>query len=395
MTGKTYLLTGGAGFIGSCAVGMLVERGAKVIVLDALTYAGFEENLRWIDEQGYPGSYELVRGAIEDGALVASLLLEHQPDAVLNFAAESHVDNSIANPAAFIQTNVVGCYTMLEASRAYWAALEGEKREVFRFVQVSTDEVFGELGAEGKFHEAYPMQPNSPYSASKAAGDHLARAWGHTYGMPVIVTNCTNNYGPRQFPEKLIPLMITRALEGGELPVYGDGRNVRDWIHVEDHSAGVVLALLKGVPGETYCFGGDAEKTNLDVVHALCDTLDGLRPRADGQSYRTQIRFVEDRAGHDFRYAMDDSKAQRELGFTRKHTFDAGLQATVEWYLANTDWCQTVTSRDVHSPLAGESKRTTSDWVGGHKSSIHYSAPHRIASGSSTPPQGGSSQEVG
>lgn len=322
-----------------------MQRGAHVVVLDALTYAGFEENLRWIDDAGYAGRYTLVRGSITDGGLVNRLLTEHQPEAVLNFAAESHVDNSIAAPSEFIQTNIIGTYTMLEAARAYWMGLEAEAKAAFRFVQISTDEVYGSLGDEGKFHEAYPMQPNSPYSASKAAGDHLARAWFHTYGLPTIVTNCTNNYGARQYPEKLIPLMITRALSGGTLPVYGDGLNIRDWIHAEDHVSGVLLALEKGVAGETYCFGGNAERTNLHVVHTLCDVLDEVRPKADGTSYRTHIAFVQDRAGHDRRYAIDDSKAVRELGFTRTHTFESGLKHTIAWYLDNAAWCDAVMNK--------------------------------------------------
>lgn len=345
MHNNTYLLTGGAGFIGSCATGMLVARGARVIVLDALTYAGFRENLQWIDIAGFSGSYELVEGSITDRSQVIALLESYRPCAVLNFAAESHVDNSIASPGAFIQTNIVGTYTMLETARQFWLRLDESARAAFRFVQISTDEVYGSLGETGTFHEDYPMQPNSPYSASKAAGDHLARAWFHTYGLPTIVTNCTNNYGARQFPEKLIPRMITNALAGDTLPVYGDGGNIRDWIHVEDHCAGVLLALDRGVPGETYCFGGNAEKTNIDVVHAICDILDRVRPRSDGASYRTQIAFVEDRAGHDRRYAIDDSKAQRELGFTRAHDFASGLEQTVAWYLENQSWRDAVLAR--------------------------------------------------
>jgi dTDP-glucose 4,6-dehydratase len=341
MQKQTYLLTGGAGFIGSTAVAQLVEKGAHVVVLDALTYAGFRENLNWLDGSNHAGSYELVHGSITDGALVARLLKQHKPKAVLNFAAESHVDNSIAAPNEFIQTNIIGTYTMLEAARAYYETLSASEKAEFRFVQVSTDEVYGSLGDEGKFHEEYPMQPNSPYSASKAAGDHLARAWFHTYGLPTIVTNCTNNYGARQYPEKLIPLMITNALQGGRLPIYGDGLNIRDWIHVEDHASGVLLALMRGTVGETYCFGGNAEKTNMQVVHTLCDILDELRPKANG-SYRDQIVFVEDRKGHDRRYAIDDSKAQRNLGFTRKHSFESGLRDTVNWYLNNDAWCKAV-----------------------------------------------------
>lgn len=340
MSAKTLLITGGAGFIGSAFVGQAVERGLKVVVLDALTYAGHRENLSWIKP-----SAELVVGSICDGALVGKLLAEYKPDAVINFAAESHVDNSITGPGAFIQTNIIGVYTMLEASRAYWNGLPEAKKHLFRYIQVSTDEVYGSLGPTGKFSEKTPMKPNSPYSASKAAGDHLARAWHETYGLPAIVTNCTNNYGPRQFPEKLIPLMITRALAGDKLPVYGDGKNIRDWIHVEDHSAGVFLALEKGIAGETYCFGGDAEKNNLEVVHTICAILDELRPKNTGESYAKQIAFVTDRPGHDRRYAVDDSKAQNELGFTRKYEFETGIRATVEWYLANQGWCQSVSTK--------------------------------------------------
>lgn len=339
---KTYIVTGGAGFIGSCAVGKLVERGAHVAVLDALTYAGFRENLSWLDNADYVGSYELIHGSITEGAMVLSMLEHYRPEAVLNFAAESHVDNSIANPGEFVQTNVMGVYAMLEAARAYWAASDGVAQQGFRFVQVSTDEVFGSLRDTGKFHEEYPMQPNSPYSASKAAGDHLARAWFHTYGLPTIVTNCTNNYGQRQYPEKLIPLMITHAIEGKSLPIYGDGKNIRDWIHVEDHVSGVLLAMHHGRVGETYCFGGNAEKNNIEVVEGLCRILDELYPREGGGSYREQIAFVKDRAGHDRRYAIDDSKAERELGFTRKHNFATGLRDTVQWYLTHGDWCQAV-----------------------------------------------------
>ncbi len=342
---KTILLTGGAGFIGSCAVGMLVEQGANVVVLDALTYAGHEKNLEWIDSQGFTGSYVFVKGSITDGALVTQLLNKHQPDAVMNFAAESHVDNSITSPSEFIQTNMIGTYTMLEAARHYWNQLSDQTKAAFRFVQISTDEVYGSLGSTGKFHEDYPMQPNSPYSASKAAGDHLARAWFHTYGLPTIVTNCTNNYGQRQYPEKLIPLMILHAIQGKPLPIYGDGKNIRDWIHVEDHCGGVLLACLHGKPGDTYCFGGNAEKNNNDVVTHLCDLLNELQPKGNNTSYSEQITYVTDRAGHDRRYAMDDSKARTELNFTRMHDFDTGLRSTIKWYLGNQDWCNAVTEK--------------------------------------------------
>jgi dTDP-glucose 4,6-dehydratase len=332
----TLLVTGGAGFIGSAFVRQAVAAGQRVIILDALTYAGHRVNLEGVDET----LHALVVGDIADGELVARLLAEHHVDAIAHFAAESHVDNSINKPSAFIDTNIVGTYRLLEASREYWNKLAPEKKAAFRFLQVSTDEVYGSLGPKGAFNETTAMKPNSPYSASKAAGDHLARAWHKTYGLPVLVTNCSNNYGPRQHPEKLIPHMITRALAGESLPVYGDGKNIRDWIHVEDHCAGVALALEKGAPGETYCFGGQAEFTNIDLVQTICKTLDTLRPLKRGGSYASQIAFVTDRLGHDRRYAIDDAKARRELGFKRRHDFDSGLRATVEWYLANGEWCK-------------------------------------------------------
>jgi dTDP-glucose 4,6-dehydratase len=337
---RTLLVTGGAGFIGSSFVAEAVAKGDTVIVLDALTYAGHRANLEWISGEG---SYHLVVGSINDSKLVSRLLKEYAVDAVVNFAAESHVDNSIDSPAIFIETNITGTYSMLETSLAYWRELTGAKKQNFRYVQISTDEVYGSLGETGKFNEETPMRPNSPYSASKAAGDHLVRAWYETYGLPTILTNCSNNYGPRQFPEKLIPHMITRALSGQALPVYGDGKNVRDWIHVEDHCHGVMLALEKGRPGETYCLGGNAERQNIDLVHSLCSILDELQPREAGQPYKSLIKFVADRAGHDRRYAIDDNKAVRELGFTRRYSFEEGLKATVQWYLENGNWCSAVT----------------------------------------------------
>lgn len=341
-SGKTIIVTGGAGFIGSTFVGTAVERGYKVIVLDALTYAGHKENLEWIGPSANGGSQQLVVGNICDGPFVSALLKEHAADAIVNFAAESHVDNSIAKPSAFIETNIIGTYTLLEAARAYFNGLSADKKANFRFVQVSTDEVYGSLGPTGKFSEETSMKPNSPYSASKAAGDHLARAWFETYGLPTVVTNCTNNYGPRQFPEKLIPHMITRALAGQSLPIYGDGKNIRDWIHVEDHSNGVLLALEKGEFGQTYCFGGNAEKNNLEVVNGICAMLQELAPRKDARPYESLIAYVPDRPGHDRRYAIDDSKAQAKLGFTRKYTFEDGLRSTVQWYLENRPWCEAV-----------------------------------------------------
>jgi dTDP-glucose 4,6-dehydratase len=336
------LVTGGAGFIGSTFVAQSVARSDKVVVLDCLTYAGRKENLSLI-----PNGYELVIGNICDKELVQRLLNNNNIDAVINFAAESHVDNSINSSAIFIETNINGTHTLLEESRLHWKNLPPEKKAKFRYIQISTDEVFGdlELDEDTKFTETTPYAPSSPYSASKAAGDHLAHAWQRTYGFPVIVTNCSNNYGPRQFPEKLIPHMIKCALGGKNLPIYGDGKNVRDWIHVEDHCNGVYLALTKGKPGDTYCFGGNAEKSNIDLVNALCEILDNLAPKANGQSYNTQITFVKDRAGHDRRYAIDDSKAQAELGFSRQYNFDDGLKNTVQWYLDNKEWCASVVAQ--------------------------------------------------
>lgn len=339
---KTIIVTGGAGFIGSAFVGIAAQQGYHVVVLDALTYAGHKENLAHVNAT----DYELVVGDICDGETAVELMNRHKPVAVVNFAAESHVDNSISGPGAFIETNIIGCYTMLEAARSYWNSLPESEKNNFRFVQVSTDEVYGSLGDTGKFTEETAMKPNSPYSASKAAGDHLARAWFKTYGLPTIVTNCTNNYGPRQHPEKLIPHMITRALSGQSLPIYGDGKNIRDWIHVEDHSNGVLLALQKGTPGQTYCFGGNAEKNNNDVVNTLCKILDEVQPKeADSKGYAEQIEYVTDRPGHDRRYAIDDSKAQRELGFTRRYDFEQGIRDTVQWYLENGGWCQTILNK--------------------------------------------------
>ena len=336
---KTLLVTGAAGFIGSGFVRDRVAQGLKVIVLDALTYAGHRENLENLKGSG---SCQLVIGNICDPKLVSTLLAEHQVQAVVNFAAESHVDRSITGPSAFIETNIQGTFNLLSQSLEYWKSLEEPLKKNFRYLQISTDEVYGSLGPTGKFSETTPYAPNSPYSASKAAGDHLVRAWHHTYGLPTITTNCSNNYGPRQFPEKLIPLMITHALTGKPLPVYGDGGNVRDWIHVEDHCRGIWLALERGRPGETYCFGGNAERNNLDVVRSICRQLDRIRPRADGKSHETGIAFVKDRLGHDRRYAIDDTLAQKELGFTRQYDFETGLENTIQWYLDHSAWCASV-----------------------------------------------------
>jgi dTDP-glucose 4,6-dehydratase len=324
---NNILVTGGAGFIGSCFAREAAARGMKIIVLDKMTYAAHPDNLKGVN-------CTLVKGDIADGTLVSKLLREHSINRVVNFAAESHVDNSISGPKPFIDTNITGTFTLLEACRDY-------AKDGFRYLQVSTDEVYGSLDATGKFSEASPYAPNSPYSASKAAGDHLVRAWFHTYKFPAITTHCTNNYGPRQHPEKLIPHMIHCALAGKKLPLYGDGKNVRDWIHVEDHCAGVWLALEKGKPGEVYDFGGDAEVENIMLVTTLCELLDKKRAKANG-SYKDQISFVADRPGHDRRYAIDDSKAQRELGYTKRYTLAKGLEATVDWYLNNEAWCKTM-----------------------------------------------------
>lgn len=347
---RSYLITGGAGFIGSNFVESILTAGSeagagpasagRVVVLDALTYAGHLGNLEAVRDR-----IHFVRGDICDRALVERLLREHAIDTVVNFAAESHVDRSIADGAAFVRTNVMGVFTLLSAFQAHHAALEGEKKARARFVQISTDEVFGALGDQGHFTESTPYAPNSPYSASKASGDHLARAWFHTYGVPVIITHCSNNYGPRQFPEKLIPHMINCALSGKPLPVYGNGGNVRDWIHVQDHCAGVRLAIERGRPGQVYCFGGRSERKNLDVVRAICAELDRRAPRTDGASHAERITFVEDRKGHDWRYAIDDAKAERELGFRRRYSdFEVGLAQTVAWYLENGPWIAQVLS---------------------------------------------------
>ncbi len=340
---ETILVTGAAGFIGSNFVELALEAGHSVVGYDALTYAGHRENLEAFEKNA---RFHFIHGNILDAELFHSTLQKFGVTRVAHFAAESHVDKSISGPGAFIETNVNGTFSVLTASRRHFESLPADAKSRFRFLHVSTDEVFGELGPTGKFSETTPYAPNSPYSASKAASDLLVRAWFHTYGLPAIITNCSNNYGPRQFPEKLIPHMIFCALQGKPLPVYGKGENIRDWIHVKDHARGVLQALEKGLPGETYCFGGNSERKNLEVVHALCGALDELRPRAGGASYRDLISFVTDRPGHDFRYAIDDSKAQRELGYVHHFkSFETGLKETVAWYLANLDWSKKVTSK--------------------------------------------------
>jgi len=337
------LVTGGAGFIGSAVCRLIVaETGHTVVNLDKLTYAANLQSLASIADDP---RYRFVRLDICDRAGVDALLAEAQPDAILHLAAESHVDRSITGPAEFITTNVVGTYTLLEAARGYWAGLPAERQPAFRFLHVSTDEVYGSLGADGHFTETTAYDPSSPYSASKAASDHLATAWHRTYGLPVLISNCSNNYGPYHFPEKLIPLMITNALLGRELPVYGAGQNVRDWLYVVDHARALLTILEKGQVGESYNVGGRAERSNLDVVHAICDLLDARAPRADGQSHRSAIRFVTDRPGHDFRYAIDPAKLETALGWRAVETFETGLARTVDWYLANADWWRPLRER--------------------------------------------------
>jgi len=336
---QTWLVTGGAGFIGGNFVLEAVKAGNRVVNLDALTYAGNLDTLSSL--QGHP-DHVFVHGDIGDRALVSRLLAEHQPTAVLNFAAESHVDRSIDGPGAFIQTNVVGTLGLLEAVRDYWKALAEPERSAFRFLHVSTDEVYGSLGETGKFTETTPYAPNSPYSASKAASDHLVRAFHHTYGLPVLTTNCSNNYGPYHFPEKLIPLVIAKALAGEPLPVYGDGKNVRDWLFVTDHCSAIRTVLAKGQVGETYNVGGNAERQNIEVVQAICALLDQRRPRADGKPRSSQITYVTDRPGHDRRYAIDASKLKEQLGWEPRYTFEQGIAITVDWYLDHQDWVKRV-----------------------------------------------------
>ena len=339
----TILITGAAGFIGANFVlDWLAQSQEPVVNLDKLTYAGNLETLASV--QG-DDRHIFVQGDIGDNALVARLLAQHRPRAVINFAAESHVDRSIHSPDDFIQTNIVGTFRLLEAVRAYWGNLPAEVKAAFRLLHVSTDEVYGSLGAgDAAFTEQHRYEPNSPYSASKAASDHLVRAYHHTYGLPVLTTNCSNNYGPYHFPEKLIPLMIVNALAGKALPVYGDGMQVRDWLYVKDHCSAIRRVLYAGRLGEVYNIGGWNEKPNIDIVQTVCSLLDELRPRADGASYSTQISYVKDRPGHDRRYAIDASKIERELGWTPAETFDTGIRKTVQWYLDHPDWVANVQS---------------------------------------------------
>lgn len=343
------LVTGGAGFIGSAVVRLLIERtGARVVNVDKLTYAA---NLRNVESVASSDRYHFVKADICDADAMAAIFKRHDPDCVIHLAAESHVDRSIAGPGAFVRTNVTGTFVMLDAALNHWRALPSQRKEDFRFVHVSTDEVFGALGAEGLFSEDTAYRPNSPYSASKAASDHFVRAWRHTYGLPTIIGNCSNNYGPYQFPEKLIPLVIANAVDGLPLPVYAKGENVRDWLYVEDHARALWLIAQRGRPGECYCIGGNSERRNIDVVRQICRILDRRQPRSDGKQHETGIAFVNDRPGHDLRYAIDPAKIARELEFTPSLTFEAGLESTVQWYLDHADWWRPLLKRE--AVLAG------------------------------------------
>ena len=334
--GMKILVTGGAGFIGSAVVRHLVGNlGVSVVNLDKLTYAGRLDSVAAVSDLD---EYAFEQVDICDRPALESVFADHAPDAVMHLAAESHVDRSIDGPAAFVETNVNGTFTMLDTALAYWRGLSGKAQKEFRFLHVSTDEVYGTLGSDGMFTEDSQYRPNSPYAASKAAADHFARAWQQTYGLPVVVTNCSNNYGPYQFPEKMIPTMVLAAMEGGKLPVYGNGCNVRDWLHVEDHAEALYRVLTKGTPGEVYNIGGDNERQNLEVVEAICTALDQLLPESAHKPHGALIEFVSDRPGHDYRYAIDGSKLENELGWSAQRIFEDGLAETVRWYLENRDW---------------------------------------------------------
>ncbi|WP_406672647.1 dTDP-glucose 4,6-dehydratase [Natronospira sp.] len=338
------VVTGGAGFIGSALIRMIInETDHEVLNIDKLTYAG---NLESLEPVSNSDRYHFEHVDICDNDDIRRIFNEFQPDMMMHLAAESHVDRSIDGSAEFIKTNINGTHTLLEEAREYWTALDGEKKENFRFLHVSTDEVYGELGEDGFFTEETSYDPRSPYSSSKAASDHLVRAWYHTYGLPVLITNCSNNYGPYQFPEKLIPVVILKALQGAKIPVYGTGENVRDWLFVEDHAKALIAVTQKGKTGETYNIGGHNEKQNIEVVHTICDTLDELVPKENGGRYRELISFVTDRPGHDFRYAIDASKIEKDLGWTPKETFETGIKKTIQWYLDNIEWCEAVTENN-------------------------------------------------
>ncbi|PKD44659.1 dTDP-glucose 4,6-dehydratase [Rhodohalobacter barkolensis] len=341
---KKIIVTGGAGFIGSALIRMIInETEHEVLNIDKLTYAGHLESLESISDSN---RYQFEQVDICDAEEINRIFNEFHPDAIMHLAAESHVDRSIDGSAEFIITNVNGTHALLEEAKQYWQSLEGDRKESFRFLHVSTDEVYGELGDEGFFTEETPYDPRSPYSSSKASSDHLVRAWHHTYGLPTMITNCSNNYGPYQFPEKLIPVVILKALQGEDIPVYGTGENVRDWLYVDDHARALLKVVEEGEPGETYNIGGHNEKQNIEVVHTICDTLNELVPKETGGNFRELISFVTDRPGHDFRYAIDASKIEKELGWTPEETFDSGIKKTIQWYLENIDWCEAVTENN-------------------------------------------------
>jgi dTDP-glucose 4,6-dehydratase len=337
---QRVLITGGAGFIGSALIRHLIcNSDVRILNIDALTYAG---NLSSLEQIADNSRYDFLKADICDREAMASAMNGFRPDRIIHLAAESHVDRSIEGPAEFIRTNIVGTSVLLEVATAFWRGLDEADKASFRFQHVSTDEVFGALGVDGKFNEQTAYDPRSPYSASKAGSDHLVRAWNHTFGLPVLITNCSNNYGPHHFPEKLIPLMILKCLSGEDLPVYGDGSNVRDWLYVDDHASALHAVAERGVPGETYMIGGNSEQTNLNVVFVICDLLDKFEPRNDGQSYREQINYVKDRPGHDFRYAIDATKLGRELNWKPLESFESGMEKTVRWYIDNRAWWQAI-----------------------------------------------------
>ncbi|MBU2510555.1 dTDP-glucose 4,6-dehydratase [bacterium] len=352
---QRYIVTGGAGFIGSNFIHYLLNKDTNVQILnlDKLTYAGNLDSLRSVANHV---RYSFRQGDICDVGFIKDLLANFKPSAIVHFAAESHVDRSIDGPDEFINTNIFGTYNLLKQSRDYWGDLSAPEKQDFRFLHVSTDEVFGSLGKTGSFTEETPYAPNSPYSASKASSDHLVRAWFHTYGFPVLTTNCSNNYGPYQFPEKLIPVIIFSALEGNPIPVYGDGSNIRDWLYVKDHCKAIHRVIQKGRPGETYNIGGNNEKTNLEVVTTICELLDEIRPKAEG-SYKSQITYVTDRPGHDKRYAIDSGKIQQELGWKPEESFESGIRKTVQWYLDNTKWVNNILSGGYRLERVGLKKR--------------------------------------